>query len=154
MCLGICICPYKYTREYKTFFIIFVLRSNRTSFHISIMAQRRLVRKSIQRSFVKFSSPCFLVLFMLMMIVSMVIEQSNGIYLDCQGRCLAQDPEGQTREKLRECQDMCEILEILAKEEPRSGKHYRYRLFKWNPNKENSTFIHCSFQYPNFARLL
>ena len=66
----------------------------------------------------------------MMMIISTIIVQTNGIYLDCQARCVLKAPEEQTREKLKECQDVCEILEILSKEDARNGKHYRYRLFK------------------------
>lgn len=67
---------------------------------------------------------------MMIIVVSMMIEQSNSIYLDCQARCVLKEPEEQTREKLKECQDICEIMEILSKEDARNGKHYRYRLFK------------------------
>lgn len=67
---------------------------------------------------------------MIMLIIATMIEQNNGIYLDCQARCLLKNREERTREKLQVCRDECEILELLEQEDARDGKHYRYRLFK------------------------
>ena len=73
---------------------------------------------------------CLVYLIMLMLImVGIFIEQSNGIYVDCQARCMLRTRRERNRDTLQMCRDECELIELLEQEDAREGKHYRYRQF-------------------------
>ena len=57
------------------------------------------------------------------------MEQSNGIYVDCQARCMLRTRRERNRDTLQKCRDECELIELLEQEDAREGKHYRYRQF-------------------------
>lgn len=58
-----------------------------------------------------------------------LIEQSYGIYVDCQARCMLTTRRVRNRDTLQNCRDECEIIELLEQEDAREGKHYRYRQY-------------------------
>jgi mannitol/fructose-specific phosphotransferase system IIA component (Ntr-type) len=64
-----------------------------------------------------------------MMMMFLLIEQSHGIYLDCQARCMSASRRERNRDTLKMCRDECELIELLEQEDARDGKHYRYRQY-------------------------
>lgn len=68
---------------------------------------------------------------MMLMIIIMgfCMEQSSGIYVDCQARCMLRSRRERNRDTLQKCRDECELIELLEQEDAREGKHYRYRQF-------------------------
>jgi len=72
----------------------------------------------------------FLVYLTICMVMLILIEQSYGIYVDCQARCWLTTRRERNRDTLQMCRDECEILELLQKEDAREGKAYNYRQFK------------------------
>ncbi|UJR16115.1 hypothetical protein I4U23_003027 [Adineta vaga] len=70
----------------------------------------------------------FVYLTMLLM-MCILIEQSSGIYVDCQARCMLTSRRERNRETLQMCRDECELIELLQQEDTREGKHHRYRLY-------------------------
>ncbi|CAF1205274.1 unnamed protein product [Adineta steineri] len=65
--------------------------------------------------------------FIIIMVMSFAIEQSNGIYVDCQARCMITSRRERNRDTLQMCRDECELMELLEQEDAREGKHYKYR---------------------------
>ena len=64
-----------------------------------------------------------------MMMLFLLIEQSNAIYVDCQARCMLTSRRERNRDTLQMCRDECELIELLEQEDAREGKHHRYRLY-------------------------
>ncbi|CAF0841259.1 unnamed protein product [Adineta ricciae] len=68
---------------------------------------------------------CLIMFFM----IFLVIEQSAGIYVDCQAHCLLTSQSGWSRDNLQMCHDICELWRLLEKDDIQQGKYRRYRLF-------------------------
>ncbi len=64
------------------------------------------------------------------MMMFILIEQSYGIYVDCQARCMLKTRRERNRDTLKMCRDECELMELLEKEDANEGYYYRYRQFK------------------------
>jgi hypothetical protein len=65
----------------------------------------------------------------MLIVMCMTLKQINGIYVDCQARCMLTTRRERNRETLQMCRDECEILELLERDDAREGKRYRYRQF-------------------------
>ncbi|CAF0842041.1 unnamed protein product [Adineta ricciae] len=68
---------------------------------------------------------CLIMLFM----IFLVIEQSAGIYLDCQAHCLWTSRREWNVDNLRICREGCELMKLLEKIDLQEGKYRRYRLY-------------------------
>ena len=98
------------------------------------MAHQRLIGKQrfdVFFFFFHFFTCAFiqLVFLMIMVIMCVIIEKTNGIYVDCQARCWFKTGRERNRDTLQMCRDQCEILKLLEQEDAREGKYYRYRQF-------------------------
>ena len=61
--------------------------------------------------------------------ICILIQQSSGIYVDCQARCMLTSRRERNRDTLQMCRDECELIHLLEQEDTREGKHHRYRLY-------------------------
>jgi hypothetical protein len=64
------------------------------------------------------------------MMMFFFIEQSYGIYVDCQARCMLTTQRERNRDTLKMCRDECELINLLEQEDAREGKYYKYRQYK------------------------
>ena len=63
------------------------------------------------------------------MVVLAAVEQTNGMYLDCQARCMLKSRRERNRDTLKTCREECELIELLEQDDAREGKRFNYSQF-------------------------
>lgn len=126
------ICTYAYVYKYKTLLRL-LLSFDRAKQQLQNVKWQTIVF-SVGNFLVVEMFHCFdrfylLVCLIMFFMIFFVIEQSTGIYVDCQARCLLTSRRERNRDSLQICRDQCELLELLEKEDIQEGKYHRYRLF-------------------------